>query len=147
MRRSEDIIGNLREVMESVSTGAQSPETFLSHLDKIEMEWYVTEKGDLAIKCWQFIEGFVSEEYAANIRANQPSPMEGSKMDWLSENLQSIQEKYSGQWIAVGDNEIVASAPTLQDLLTLIRDIDKPLVTFIPVEPIVWTFTYDIQRF
>jgi hypothetical protein len=147
MKVSEDTISNLRKNIESVSTGAKSPEEILAHLDKIGMECYVTKEGDLAIKCWQFIEDFVSEEYAAIIRSNWSSPREGDKVDWLSENLQTIQERYPGQWIAVGDNEIVASAPTLPELLILIGDLDKPLVTFIPTEPIVWTFTYGIQGF
>jgi len=143
----EDTICDLRKTIESVSTGAKCPEEILAHLDKIGLECYVTEKGDLAVKCWQIIEGFVSEEYAGIIRSSRSSPMEGDKMDWLSKNLQTIQEKYAGQWIAVGDNEIIASAPALPELLILIGDIDRPLVTFIPTEPIVWTFTYGIQGF
>jgi len=147
MRVTEDIIGNLRKAIESVSTGAKSPEEVLEYLDKIGIENYVTAKRDLAVKVWQFHEGFVDEGYAAVIRANRSSPKEGDKMDWLSKNLQSIQEIYAGQWIGVGDNEIIASAPTLPDLLALIGDTSKPLVTFIPAEPIVWTFTYGIKGF
>jgi len=142
-----DTIGDLRKTIESVSTWDKSPEEILEHLDKIGLKCYVTEKGDLLVKCWQIIEGFVSEEYAAIIRTGRSSPMEGDKMDWLSKNLQTIKEKYAGQWIAIGDNEIVASSPVLPELLTLIGDIDRPLVTFIPAEPIVWTFTYGIQGF
>lgn len=147
MRVNEAVIGELRKAIESVPTGANSPEEILEHLDKIGMENFVTAKGDLAVKVWQFHEGFVDEEYAAIIRANRFSSSEGDKMDWLSNNLQLIQEKYAGQWIGVGDNEIIASAPTLLDLLALIGDTSKPLVTFIPVEPIVWTFTYGIKGF
>lgn len=142
-----DTVGDVRKIIESVTTCAKSPAEVLAHLDKIGLECYVTEKGDLAIKWWQIIEGFVSEEYAAIIRSSQSSPMEADKMDWLSKNLQTIQEKYAGQWIGVGDNEIIASSPALPELLTLIGDVDKPLITFIPAEPIVWTFTYGIQGF
>jgi hypothetical protein len=147
MRLTEDFIGNLRKSIDSVTTGANSPKGILEHLDKIGMECYVTEKGGLAVKYWQIFPGFVSEEHAAVIRANRSSQAEGSRMDWLSENLQSIQERYAGQWIAIGNNEIVASAPTLPELLTLIDDIDKPFITFIPTEPPIWTFTYGIKRF
>jgi hypothetical protein len=147
MRITEEFIGELSKVFDVVSTGANSAEEIMTHLDRIGMEPFVTEKGDLAIKCWQIIEGFVSEEHAAVIRANRSSPAEASEMDWLSENLQSIQERYAGQWIGIEDNEIVASAPTLPELLTLIGDIDKPFVTFIPAEPVLWTFTYGIQGF
>ncbi len=147
MQLCEDTIGDFRKTIESVSTCAESPQEILAHLDKIGMECYETQKGDLTVKCWRFIEDFVSDEYAAIIRSYRSSPMEGDKMDWLSKNLQTIQEKYAGQWIAVGDNEIIASAPALPELLILIGDIDRPLVTFIPTEPIVWTFTYGIQGF
>lgn len=147
MRLNDDIVGSLRKSIESVSTGAKSPEEILEHLDKIGIECYVTEQGGLAVKCWQVIQDFVSEEYAAVIRANRSSPPEQDKMDWLSKNLESIQERYAGQWIGVGDNEIIASASTLPELLTLIGDINKPLITFIPAEPVVWTFTYGIKGF
>jgi len=147
MKSTEDIIGGLRKTIESMSTWAKSPEDVLAHLDKSGIECYVTEKGDLAVKIWHFIEDFVSEEYAAIIRSNRSSPMEGDKMDWLSKNLQSIQEKYAGQWISVGNNEVIASAPTLPELLILIGDVDKPLITFIPTEPTVWTFAYGIKGF
>ncbi|MBM4276046.1 MAG: hypothetical protein FJ134_16545 [Deltaproteobacteria bacterium] len=147
MQLREDTICDLRKTIESVSTGAKSAEEILAHLDKIGLECYVTEKRDLAVKCWQIIEGFVSEEYAGIIRSSQSSPMEGDEMDWLSKNLQTIQKKYAGQWIGIGDNEIVGSAPSLQELLILIIDKDKPLITFIPAEPTVWTFTYGFQGF
>jgi len=144
---TEEFIGKLRKTIDAVSTGAKSHEEIIAHLDRIGAEPYVTEKGDLAIKIWHFLEGFVPEEYAAVIRSTRSSPAEGEKMDWLSKNLQPIREKFAGQWIAVGDREIVASAPTLSELLALIGNMDKPLVTFMPVEPVVWTFTYGIQGF
>jgi hypothetical protein len=147
MKVSENVIGNLRKIIISVPTGATSCEEILEHLERIGIEYHVTKTGDLALKYWQLFRGFVSEEHAAVIRADRPSTTEGSRMDWLSENLQSIQERYAGQWIAIGENEIVGSAPTLPELLALIGNIDKPLVTFIKTEPIVWTFTYGIQRF
>jgi hypothetical protein len=147
MRITTEFIGKLNKVFDAVSTGANSAEEIMAHLDRIGMESFVTEKGDLAIKCWQIIEGFVSEEQAAVIRSTRSSPAEGDRMDWLSKNLQLIQERYAGQWIGIGDNEIVASAPTLPELLTQIGDIDKPFITFIPTEPVIWTFTYGIQGF
>lgn len=147
MKVSEDFIGNLKEIINSESTWPTASNEILAHLDRLGIEWHVTETGALGIKYWQILSGFISEEDADVIRANRPSPPEGSKMDWLSENLQSIQERYAGQWIAIGDNENVISAPTLPELLTLIGDIDTPFVTFIPAEPVVWTFTYGIQGF
>jgi hypothetical protein len=144
MTLSKDFIGDFRKVINSVPTAATSYEEILEHLERIGIEYHVTKTGDLGLKCWQLFPGFVSEEHAAVIRATRSSPPEGSRMDWLSENLQLIQERFAGQWIAVGENEIVASALTLPELLTLIGDIDKPLVTFIPAEPAVWAFTYGI---
>jgi hypothetical protein len=144
---TEEFIGKLRKTIDVVSTEGKSPEEIMAHLDRIGAKPYVTERGDLAIKIWHFLEGFVPEEYAAVIRSTRSSPTEGDKMDWLSNNLQSIREKFAGQWIAVRDREIVASAPTLSELLPLIENMDKPLVTFMPEEPVVWTFTYGIQGF
>jgi hypothetical protein len=146
MRVTEEFIGKLNQTIDVVSTGANSAEEIMAHLDRIRMESFVTEKGDLAIKSWQIIEDFVSEEHAAVIPADRSFPAEGSKMDWLSENLQSIQERYAGQWIAIGDNEIVVSAPTLPELLTQLDEIDQPFITFIPAEPIIWTLTYDTKE-
>lgn len=147
MKVSEVFIGNLREIIDSVPTGATSSKEILAHFDRIGVEWHVTETGALGLKYWHLLSGFVSKEAAVVIRENRPSTTEGSRTDWLSENLQLIQEKYAGQWIGIGDNEIVASALTLPELLTQIGDIDKPLVTFIPAEPVVWEHVYDIQRF
>ncbi|MGD0828654.1 MAG: DUF5678 domain-containing protein [Desulfobaccales bacterium] len=144
MKVSEDFIGSLRTIIESVPTNATSCKEFLADLDRIRMEWNVTKTGALGLKYWRFFPGFVSEEEAAVIRADRPSTKEGSRMDWLSENLQLIQERYADQWIAVGDHEIIASAPTLPELLTLIVDIDKPLVTFISAEPVEWEHAYGI---
>jgi len=147
LKVTEEFIGKLSQTFDVVPTSARSPEEILEHLDRIGIEFYGTKTGDLAVKCWKILEGFVLEEYAAVIRSSRSMPMEGDRMDWLSENLQFIQQNYAGQWIAIGDNEIVASAPTLPELLSLIADIDRPFVTFIPAEPVVWTFAYGIQTF
>lgn len=65
-----------------------------------------------------------------------------TKLDWLSRNLQNIREQYGGQWIAIYNNEIAAAAVSLPDLMTQITELDKPFITFIPTEPVLWTFTY-----
>jgi len=136
-----------RKLIESISTGAKSPEEILGKLDELNIEYYVTEEGNLALKYWQIYEGFVSQEHVAIIRSARGSSGQGEKIDWLSKNLQTINEKYSGQWVAIQNDEVVAHSPNLQDLLSKIDNFDKPLVTFIPKETIVWTFTYDFQRF
>lgn len=125
------------------ASGAKSPQEFLETLDKIGIEWYVTEKGTLMIKYWQIgAEDFVPSEQAAVIRSDRPSPDQGDELDWLSKNLPNVRGRYGGQWVAVYNNEIIAAAPELPDLIRQIGGFDRPLITFIPAEPVVWTFTY-----
>jgi hypothetical protein len=128
------------------ASGAKSPESleeFFSALDKIGIEWYVTEKGTLMIKYWQIgAEDFVPSEQVAVIRSDRPSPDQGDELDWLSKNLPNVRGRYGGQWVAVYNNEIIAAAPDLPDLIRQIGGFDRPLITFIPAEPVVWTFTY-----
>ena len=128
------------------ASGAKSPESleeFLSALDKFGIEWFVTEKGTLMIKYWQIgAEDFVSPEQTAIIRSDRPSPEQGDELNWLSKNLQNIRGRYGGLWVAVYNNEIIAAAPDLPDLIRQIGGFDRPLITFIPAEPVVWTFTY-----
>jgi len=133
-----------KTIITSISgSGTKSPEEFLRALDKFGIEWYVTEKGTLMIKYWQIgSEDFVSPERAAIIRSDRPSPEQGDELDWLSKNLPNVRGRYSGQWIAVYSNEIVAAAPDLPDLIGQISGFERPLITFIPAEPVVWTFTY-----
>ncbi len=136
-------IGDLKSVIESISVAAKSPDEVLSTLDRLGIEPYVTEAGDLMIRYWQIgAENFVSTEQAAIIRKSSPLPDQGDNMDWLSRNLQSIREEYSGKWIAVHNDRVVASASSLPDLMNRIAEYDRPLVTFIPAEPVVWNFTY-----
>jgi hypothetical protein len=133
-----------KTIVRLISTsGTKSPKEFLETLDKIGIEWYVTEKGTLMIKYWQIgAEDFVPSEQAAIIRSDRPSPEQGDELDWLSKNLPNVRGRYGGQWIAVYNNEIVAAAPDLPDLIRQIGGFDRPLITFIPAEPVVWTFTY-----
>jgi hypothetical protein len=95
------------------------------------------------IKYWQIgAEDFVPSEQVAVIRSDRPSPDQGDELDWLSKNLPNVRGRYGGQWVAVYNNEIIAAAPDLPDLIRQIGGFDRPLITFIPAEPVVWTFTY-----
>lgn len=133
----------LESIISSIPTGSKSPEEILKALDKFGVEWYVTEEGTLMIRYWQIgAESFVPQEKAATIRSTRPSPGESDELDWVSKNLENIRQLYGGQWVAVHGNEIVAAAASLPDLMTLITDFDRPFITFIPSEPIVWTFAY-----
>jgi hypothetical protein len=97
----------------------------------------------LYIKSWTIVgQGFVSAEHATVVRSKRPSPGGADKLDWLSKNLTLIRSQYGGQWVAVHSNAVVAAAPSLSDLMNQISEYDRPLITFIAAEPVVWTFTY-----
>jgi len=140
-------VESLKTIITSISSSGakfpESPEELLKTLDKLQIESYVTEKGNLMIKYWQIgAEDLFSPEQAAIIRSNRPSPEQGDELDWLSKNLQNVRGRYGGQWVAVYNNEIVAAAPDLPDLIRQIGGFDRPLITFMPAEPVAWTFTY-----
>ena len=139
----EDIEVVETTTINSAYTGAKSPEEVLETLDRLGYETSVTKEGDLWVKSWQIIaEGFVSPGQAAVIRSNRPSLKRVDELDWLSKNLQNIRGRYSNQWVAVYSNEIVAAASNLPDFMSQIGGFDRPLITFIPAEPVVWNFTY-----
>ena len=137
-------------VTSGVSTGPKSPEEalkVLERLDKIGFESFVTQAGDLLIRYWTIgAQGFVTPEHAAVIRSKRPSPEHENVLDWLSKNLADIQPQYAGQWIAIYANAVVAANPSLHELLGQIVGIDRPFLTFIPKEPVVWKFTYAHQK-
>lgn len=139
----EDIEVVKTTTIKSAYTGAKSPEEVLETLDRLGYETYVTKEGDLWVKSWQIgARNFVSPEQVAVIRSIRPSLERGDELDWLSKNLQNICGRYSDQWVAVYSNEIIAAASNLPDLMSQISGFDRPLITFIPAEPIVWNFTY-----
>ncbi len=139
----EGIEGVKTTTITSVGTRAKSPEEVLETLDRLGYESYVTQEGDLWVKSWQIrAEGFVSPTQVAVIRSNRPSLERVDELDWLSKNLQNIRGRYSDQWVAVYSNELIAAASNLPDLMNQIGGFDRPLITFIPAEPVVWTFTY-----
>lgn len=136
-------IGDFKSVIESMSIEAQSPAELLAALDRIGIESYVTEEGHLMIRYWQIgAEDFVPPEQASIIRTSKPHPDQGDNMDWLSKNLQTIRQEYGGKWVAVYNERIVASSSTLPNLMNQIEEYDRPLITLIPAEPVIWTFTY-----
>lgn len=136
-------LDDLKGLIKSISTSTEAPEEVLESLQGMGIESYVTEEGDLMIRYWQVgAESFFPPEQAAIIRTKRPSPENSDKLDWLSKNLQRIRAEYVGQWIAIINNEVVASASTLPDLMNQITNYETPFITFIPSEPIVWNFTY-----
>lgn len=133
----------LKNIIVSTSTGAKPPQEILEDLTRFDIDWHVTEEGTLMLRYWRIeAEGFVSPEQAAIIRSTTQSPDQSDELDWLSKNLQSIRQDYAGQWIAICGNRIVAAATDLPNLMNQISQFDKPFITFIPADQIVWTFTY-----
>lgn len=150
--RTYEKISGLKTIITSVAaTSANSPEEALQTLDRLNrarFESIVTEEGDLWIRYWQIgAENFVSAEHAAIIHFKRPFPEQTDNLEWVSKNLQDIHRQYGGQWIAVYNNSIVAASPTLPDLLNRITELDRPFITFIPAETVVWTFIYAHQKF
>jgi len=134
---------SINNIIASTSDGSKTPEEALDALTKIGFDCYVTREGPLMYRYWQVgTTGFVSSEKAAIIRSTRESPEQIDELDWLSENLQSIQQNYSGQWVAIYENRIVASANDLPSLMNQITQLDKPFITFIPADEIVWNFAY-----
>ena len=149
--RTHEVTSDLKTIVTSaVSTGAKSPEEalrVLERLDRMEIESFLTERGDLLIRYWTIgAEDFVNPEHAAVIRSKRPSPRGADKLDWFSNNMTLIRSQYGGQWVGVHGNGIVGAAPSLSDLMNQISGYDKPLITYIPAEPVAWTFTYANQN-
>ena len=142
MRYKAEVFETAKDLIDSTLDSELSPEETLETLERTGIDCYLTEEGTLAVKIWQFFEGFVSPEEAAVIRPNRSFPEEASELDWLSRNLQTIRAEHGGQWVAISGNEIAASASSLPDLMTQITGLDKPFITFISSEPAVWNFVY-----
>ena len=138
-----EVAENANSILKSELTSSMSPEEVIGSLKRLGFDSYVTEKGDLMIRYWQIgAEDFVSPEQAAIIRIGQPSSDKFDMIEWLSNNLQNIRKEHGGQWIAINRDEIIASSLNLSELMNQITGYDKPLVTFIPAEPVIWNFTY-----
>jgi hypothetical protein len=133
-------------LVRGTSTGGGSPEEVLEHLDSLDVDWWVTDQGDLFIRYWQLgARDFVPVEHLATVRAAQPAPIGADKLEWISNSLRDLEKSYAGQWIAVDDSGVVAAAPELSALLEQVRErgVVAPFVTQIPAEaPAIWTTTY-----
>ncbi len=138
-----EVAENANSILKSELTSSMSPEEVIESLKRVGVDSHVTEKGDLMIRYWRIgAENFVSPEKAAIIRFGQSSSDKGDMIEWLSNNLQNIRKEHGGQWIAINKDEIIASSLNLSELMSQITGYDKPLVTFIPAEPVIWNFIY-----
>ena len=133
---------NIISLVASTSTGDKSPEEALEALTQAGFEWYVTEGGALMFKTWQIIKDFVTPEQAAEIRTMQKPRTQIEDIEWLSRNLESVRLNYAEQWVAIHEERIVAAATNLPNLLSQISEYEKPFITFITEEEIVWDLAY-----
>ncbi len=144
-------INQLNEYISSASTQGATGDEGLDYLDKMKIDWYVSEEGSLVLRYWQIgADTFVPPEKAVIIRSTKSSSEQVDNLDWLNKNLDKIRESHSGKWIAIHKNAIVASGPNMPGVLSQLGQlagIDKPLITYIPEEPILWTFAYANKRF
>jgi hypothetical protein len=117
----------------------------LEQLTSCGIDWLLTEQGDLMIKYWQVgAEGFVPPERVAHIRLNHPASADITELEWVSQHLDELREQYAAQWIAVVGGQVVASAPSLDQLLQAVdaAGVQQPFVTQIPAGPVIWNMTY-----
>ncbi len=130
-----------QDIIESLVTSGLPVKDILRQLESFGVEWYVTEQGDVMVKYWQVgAEGLVPPEHVANIRASQSVPAAAGVLEWLSANLDDLRARYSGQWVAIVDHQVIASAPDIVTLICATADLEgvTPFITQIPADPVVW---------
>jgi len=95
---------------------------------------YWQGKVESAVTPWRITETPISER--------EPEPVDD--LDWLISNIAELRHQYAGQWIAIAQGQIVASASTVPELEGAIetRGIERPLVTFISEQEPVWNMAY-----
>lgn len=55
---------------------------------------------------------------------------------WVNENLKTLLNQYTDQWIGVKNSKVIASDPDLTDLLSKLPDPAHTCVEFITSEPL-----------
>ena len=134
-------------IVKSAITDSGSREEILERLNKLDIESYITEKGDLMIRYWQVAaENFVPAERVAEFRARIAAPSGAESLEWISKHLSDLQAAYGDKWIAVAGDEVIASADDLPRLVEALDElnIDNPFVTQIPAGPIIWHTLYTL---
>ena len=142
---SPSVVTSVKGFIDSVVTSGRSPEETLEHLNSYGIEWYITEQGDLMVRSWLIgAEGFLAPEQVGRIQTGRPIPLEANALGWVSKNLEELRRRHGGQWIAVAGNEVVASAPSVPELLEQCSaaGVVKPFVTQIPANPAIWITAY-----
>lgn len=136
----------IKQIDKIVSAVAgMSPEETLEALDRYGIKSYISSEGTLFIRYWQVVaERFVSPKRAAEIRMSQREPEHVANLDWLSSNMAELRRLYAGQWIAIAHGEVIASAPTLPDLVEAAEatGVASPFVTFMAEQETTWDMAY-----
>ena len=85
-------------------------------------------------------------EQVADLRAQYdiPFPQEAESLEWVAAHLGELQRDHAGQWIAVDQNRVAASAASLGELMSMLEAVraNEPFITQIPTGPIVWKTAY-----
>jgi hypothetical protein len=135
----------LKSFVESIPTSSVTPEEILSKLESFDIDWWITERGDLFIRYWQIgAENFVPVERVVEVRSGRPAPKNADRLEWVSEQLEGLRASYAGRWVAITEVGVVASALDLSDLVAEIdrADVKEPFITQIPEDPVVWRTAY-----
>lgn len=133
---------------DSLTTSGSPQEEFLKHLDRLGIEWHISEEGTLWFRYWQIdAKDFVPVERVAQLRKGEKDFREVDMMDWISRHLPELEKQYAGKWIAVFDCEVIAASTSISEVLEEVRalGIENPFVTQIPAQPTVWTTAYAQQ--
>ena len=53
---------------------------------------------------------------------------------WIARNTQMLEKKYSGKYIAVAGNQVVASGRSVKEVFRTVdrKRIERPLITYVP---------------
>lgn len=146
--RSTSVGEPVKRFLESIPTSSVDPTDIVEKLNTLDVEWWITDSGDVFIRYWQLgAEDFMPPEHVACVRAEKMPPPQVDKLEWVSQQLDTLRAVYAGQWVAITDEGVVASAPDLGALLALISDqgLQQPFVTQIPEETPIWSTAFGLR--
>jgi hypothetical protein len=104
------------------------------------VEWFVASGGDLRVRSWQ-----LAAPEPDDLRTRHEPAAGTDHLEWLSEHLDDLEREYAGSWVAILDGAVVASAPTLPELLDASRDFDRPFITEVVPPPATLKMTFGQQ--
>jgi len=97
---------------------------------------------------WQeTVETPIIPEKVAKIPTGELEPEPVDDLDWLLSNISELRDQYAGQWVAIAQGQVVASASSVPKLKEEIETtgIERPLVTFISEQEPNWNMAYGSQ--